>query len=114
MRQPFVFTLPGDGNGSLSLMKPPQTSTLRSGLVRLEPGRDVGPHSTAENEEMIVVLEGRGALECEGCGNLDIAGGQIAYVPPHTCHNVCNRGTAPLTYIYIVTRAALDGSPRGR
>ena len=108
MKEPFVVTLPSDGSGSLSIMKPPRTSTLRSGLVRLDPGGDVGRHSTAENEEMIVVLEGRGALECEGCSNLDIAGGQIAYVPPRTCHNVCNRGTAPLAYIYVVTRAAID------
>ena len=108
MRQPFVFTLPGSGNGSLSLMKPPRTSTFRSGPVRLEPGGNVGRHATGGNEEMIVVLEGRGALECEGCVQLEIAGGQIAYVPPQTCHNVCNRGTAQLTYIYVVTRAALD------
>jgi mannose-6-phosphate isomerase-like protein (cupin superfamily) len=104
-RKPFVFPLPSDGNGSLSLMKPPRTSNLRSGFVRLEPGRDVGLHSTVGNEEMIVVLEGRGALECEGCGNLDIAGGLVAYVPPHTCHNVVNRGTGPLAYIYVVTRS---------
>jgi quercetin dioxygenase-like cupin family protein len=108
MKQPFVFTLPNDGNGSLSLMKPPRTSNLRSGFVRLEPGCGVGPHSTAENEEMIVVLEGRGALECEGCVNLGIAGGFIAYVPPHTRHNVVNCGTGPQSYIYVVTRAATD------
>ena len=108
MKRPFVFTLPNDGSGSLSLMKPPRTSNLRSGFVRLEPGRDVGLHSTGENEEMLVVLDGRGTLECDGCGRMEMTGGQIAYVPPHTRHNVFNRGTAPLAYIYIVTRAAVE------
>jgi len=36
---------------------------------------------------------------------MEIAGGQVAYVPPHTLHNVLNRGTAPLAYVYVVTRA---------
>lgn len=108
MKQPFVLTLPNDGNGSGSIIKPPRAVTMRSGLVRLEPGRDVGLHSTEGNEEMIVVLEGQGALECEGCARLGVAGGQIAYVPPHTRHNVFNRGPGPLKYIYVVSRAPED------
>jgi mannose-6-phosphate isomerase-like protein (cupin superfamily) len=102
------MTLPSDGSGYRPVVKPPRAVNLRSGFVRLEPGGDVGRHSTGENEEMLVILQGRGALECEGCANLEIAGGQIAYVPPRTSHNVCNRGSVPLTYIYVVTRAAMD------
>jgi len=108
MKQPFVLTLPNDGSGYRSLLKPPRAVNLRSGLVWLEPGRDVGLHSTEGNEEMLVILEGDGALECEGCGRLGMAGGQIAYVPPDTRHNVFNTGTGPLRYIYIVSRALAD------
>jgi len=105
MRRPFVMTLSDGGGGSRSLVRPPEALNLRSGLVRLEPGRDVGRHSTGENEEMLVILAGEGFLECDGCGRMEIAGGQVAYVPPHTLHNVLNRGTAPLAYVYVVTRA---------
>ena len=108
MKQPFVWTLPNDGIGYKSIVKPPRAVNLRSGLVRLEPGRDVGLHSTGANEEMLVIFEGQGALECEGCGPLGIVGGQIAYVPPHTRHNVFNRGTGPLKYIYVVSRVPQD------
>lgn len=108
MKQPFVLTLPDDGSGYNSILKPPRAVTMRSGLVRLEPGCDVGLHSTEGNEEILVVLEGQGALECEGCTRLGVAGGQIAYVPPHTRHNVFNRGPGPLRYIYVVSRAPDD------
>jgi oxalate decarboxylase/phosphoglucose isomerase-like protein (cupin superfamily) len=37
-----------------------------------------------------------------------MAGGQIAYVPPDTRHNVFNTGTGPLRYLYIVSRALAD------
>lgn len=108
MKEPFVVTLPSEGSGYRPIVKPPGAVSLRSGFVRLEPGGDVGRHSTGENEEMLVVLEGRGVLECEGCRQLEIAGGQIAYVPPRTRHNVINRGTAPLAYLYVLARAAED------
>ncbi len=106
MRQPFVFTLPNDGRGYTNIMGPPRAVAMRSGLVRLEPGRDVGLHSTGENEEIIVFLEGRGVLECEGFARLEVAVGQIAYVPPHTRHNVHSTGRDTLMYIYVVSRAS--------
>jgi len=108
MKQPFVFTLPNDGSGYTEIIKPPRASAIRSGLVRLEPGRDVGFHSTGGNEEMLVFLEGQGSLDCEGCGRLAVTGGQIAYVPPHTRHNVYSTGTDLLKYIYVVSRTPED------
>lgn len=104
MRQPFVFDLPNDGSGYIRIMGPPRAVAMRSGLVRLEPGRDVGFHSTGGNEEMLVILEGQGTLDCEGCNRLEVTEGQIAYVPPHTRHNVFSTGTGALKYIYVVSR----------
>jgi mannose-6-phosphate isomerase-like protein (cupin superfamily) len=108
MKQPFVLTLPNDGSGYRSIVKPPRAVTMRSGLVRLEPGRDVGLHSTEGNEEILVVLEGQGSVELEGIGQAKISGGQVAYVPPRTRHNVLNTGTDPLRYIYVISRAPED------
>jgi mannose-6-phosphate isomerase-like protein (cupin superfamily) len=78
---------------------------MRSGLIQLTPGEDVGLHSTKQDEEMLIILEGQGQVEIEGRVKLKISGGQVAYVPPMTKHNVRNRGTAPLKYIFIVAGA---------
>lgn len=101
----FPFTLPQDTNKYTEILRPPQTITMRSGLVRLEPAGDVGLHSTKKNEEMLVILEGQGEIVLEGKTRQKIAGGQVAYVPPETKHNVRNTGAGPLKYIFIVSKA---------
>lgn len=103
--RPFVFVLPADAPPYTMIMGPPRTVTMRSGLVTLAPGKDVGRHSTEKNEEMLVILEGQGEVELEGFGRLKIVAGRTAYVPPKTRHNVFNTGTGPLKYIFIVARA---------
>lgn len=103
--RPFLFVLPADAAPYTMIMGPPRTHTMRSGLVNLAPGKDVGLHSTEKNEEMLVILEGRGEVELEGFGRLMISAGRTAYVPPKTRHNVFNTGTAPLKYIFIVSKA---------
>ena len=42
------------------LKGPPDSATMRSGLVVLFPGDDVGEHSTENCEEIVIVLEGQG------------------------------------------------------
>jgi mannose-6-phosphate isomerase-like protein (cupin superfamily) len=102
---PFSFTITKNSNKYTEILKPPRTITMRSGLVMLEPGQEVGSHSTEKNEEMLVILEGQGEVEFEGKTRLKITGGQVAYVPPQTKHNVHNTGSAPLKYIFIVSKA---------
>ena len=104
-RTPFSIMLPNNLNKYTELLKPPRTVTMRSGLIQLTPGEDVGLHSTKQNEEMLVILEGQGQVEIEGQAKLKVSGGQVAYVPPETWHNVRNTGSAPLKYIFIVARA---------
>ncbi len=104
-RSPFSIMLPANLNKYTELLKPPRTVTMRSGLVRLNPGENVGLHSTNQNEEMLVILEGQGEVELEGHASLKISSGQVAYVPPMIKHNVHNRGTVPLKYIFIVSKA---------
>jgi mannose-6-phosphate isomerase-like protein (cupin superfamily) len=103
--RPFLFVLPADAVPYTMIMGPPRTHTMRSGLVNLAPGRDVGLHSTEKNEEMLVILEGQGEVELEGFGRMKIAAGRTAYVPPKTRHNVFNTGTGPLKYIFVVSKA---------
>jgi mannose-6-phosphate isomerase-like protein (cupin superfamily) len=103
--RPFMFILPADGGPYAEIMKPPRTVTMRSGLVTLASGKDVGLHSTEKNEEMLVILEGQGEVELEGFGRLKIAAGRTVYVPPKTRHNVFNTGTTALRYIFVVSKA---------
>ena len=75
---------------------------MHSGRVVLQPGKDVGSHSTGNHEELIVVLRGEGVVEVQGMGRTLISAGKVAYNPPHAEHNVINTGAGPLEYIYIV------------
>ncbi len=83
---------------------PPETCSLRSGAVALQPGKAVGEHSTGDHEELIVVLEGTGALLLNEDRELPLEVGKVAYCPPNTQHDVKNTGTTVLRYIYVVAK----------
>jgi len=84
---------------------PPETVTMHSGLVVLEPGKSVGKHNTKNYEEVLVVLEGAGEMMITGGPTLELKGGSIAYCPPRTEHDVICTGSARLKYVYIVANA---------
>ena len=102
----FVVELDSSNTGFQRLLPgEPQTSGMKSGRVYLEPGNECGLHSTKENEEMLVFLDGNGELLIEEKEKLEIGVGKISYIPPQTEHNVRNTGTEPLVYIYCVAPA---------
>ena len=87
------------------LKGPPESVTMRSGLVVLQPGQSVGRHSTGIYEEMVVVLEGEGEI-LFGDGSVKrLTPHTVAYCPPQTEHDVRSSGNAVMHYIYIVARA---------
>ena len=102
---PLVIDLPQDSADYFEILGKTKAVTMRSGLVTLQPGQEVGSHNTENYEELIIVLEGSGEVETEGIGRRPIAQGQVAYNPPHTQHNVINTGSALMRYIYIVAKA---------
>jgi mannose-6-phosphate isomerase-like protein (cupin superfamily) len=81
---------------------PPETVTMRSGLVVLQPGKSVGKHNTEKYEEVLVVLQGVGKMVITNHVELSLKANTMAYCPPYTEHNVTNTGGGPLRYIYIV------------
>jgi quercetin dioxygenase-like cupin family protein len=94
------------GKGYLQLLSgPPETVTMRSGRVILNPGKSIGKHSTGVNEEILVILEGQGEMQTAGGTTLQLNKSVIAYCPPNTEHDVLNTGTSILRYVYIVARA---------
>ncbi len=83
----------------------PQTTGMRSGFVRLNPGQTVGWHTTGKNEEALVVLHGKGNALVDGQPALPFAAPALVYIPPATRHNVENTGSDPLEYEYVVAPA---------
>jgi mannose-6-phosphate isomerase-like protein (cupin superfamily) len=78
---------------------------MRSGFVRLEPGKSVGWHSTGQNEESLVILHGRGDALIERRPNQSFAAPGYVYIPPATRHNVTNTGRETLEYVFVVAPA---------
>ncbi|MDP4189646.1 MAG: hypothetical protein Q8905_16475, partial [Bacteroidota bacterium] len=60
---PFVLALPKDGDRYLELLNTSQSITMRSGLVVLQEGENVGSHNTGQHEEILIILNGCGEVE---------------------------------------------------
>jgi len=101
-RQPLVLAVECPGKDCTLLKGTPQTAGMRSGFVRLKPGESVGWHSTAQNEESLIVLHGVGDALIEGQAGRSFAAPQFLYIPPATRHNVENTGREVLEYVYVV------------
>jgi quercetin dioxygenase-like cupin family protein len=87
------------------LSGPPETVTMRSGLVVLPPAKAVGKHSTEAFEEAVIVLAGTGEMRITGGPTFKLKPSVVAYCPPFTEHDVINTGAEPLRYLYIVAKA---------
>jgi len=106
-RPPQPLTLPlkcAEGDCPL-LQGRPQTAGMRSGFVRLKPRASVGWHTTGQNEEALVILQGRGEAAIEGQPGRAFEAPTLVYIPPATRHNVTNTGDALLEYVYVVAPA---------
>ena len=86
----------------------PETYGMRSGRQVIAPGSDCGEHSTGAHEEVLVVLDGQGVATLGDETSLQIRGGQLVYIPPHTTHNIVNTGDKALRYIYVVAPIVED------
>ena len=74
---------------------------LHSGYVVLEPGKEVGEHSTESGEELIVMVDGRAEVIPDGHTEM-VEAPCVVLIPAHTVHNVKNRSKTLLKYVYIV------------
>jgi len=76
-----------------------------SGVVTLSPDQSGEIHNNEVYEEMIVPLEGEGQLKVTRQGTLTVKFGKIAFIPPHTEHQMVNMGKKNFKYIYIATKS---------
>ena len=111
---PELLTLPLQcpGGDCPLLQGAPQTAGMRSGFVRLMPGKSVGWHSTKQNEESLVVLRGQGAVVIQGRPARNFVAPHFVYVPPDSRHNVVNTGQGVLEYVYIVAPVVKAGKEK--
>lgn len=83
-----------------------QSYGTKAGRVYLEAGDHCHEHSTEAREEILVFLSGQGTLKTGDAQEDAVGAGSVAYIPPHTLHDVQNTGTEPLIYIFCVTPVA--------
>jgi mannose-6-phosphate isomerase-like protein (cupin superfamily) len=101
-----VVKLDSAGKDYLQVLSgPPESVTMKAGLVVLGPNKSVGKHSTQEHEELLVVLEGQGEMIFKDGSTLDVKANHALYCPPETEHDVKNTGTRVLRYVYVVADA---------
>jgi len=101
-----VVALDAGGKDYLQVLSgPPETASMKSGLVILQPDHSVGKHTTGHHEEVLVVLEGQGIMMFKGGSNVPVEANHAVYCPPETEHDVKNTGSSPLRYVYIVADA---------
>lgn len=83
---------------------PSQTAGMRSGRVVLAAGTSMHRHSTKQNEEVLVMLSGTVRVVL-GDAPMELAAGQVLYIPPNTEHEVHNDGSVEARYLYLVAPA---------
>ena len=87
-----------------SILTAENAKKLKSGLIFLKTGEDVGEHNTRKKEEIIIVMEGKATVEIDGQVFSEVSSGSVAYIPSQTLHNVRNRSDSELRYIYVVSQ----------
>jgi quercetin dioxygenase-like cupin family protein len=79
-----------------------ETKKMKAGLVVLKTNEEVGKHSTENKEEVIVILEGKATVFCEGEEQKNVPAGNLIYIPPRKEHNIINKEAENLKYVYLV------------
>jgi len=70
------------------------------GYVVLEANGGQVPWHNQEQEEIYMVLQGRGEI-CVGAERREIIGGQCVFLPPTEFHQLTNIGDEPLHMMYV-------------
>lgn len=81
------------------------TSGLKVGHVTLTPNESIGSHTTGDREEVIVVLKGKGEAKIGKEKCIDIRTNEVLYIPPKTEHDIKNKSSEVLDYIFITSGA---------
>jgi len=104
--QPKVINLDQSAQGYFRILGgPPDSVSMRSGRVVLQPSEEIGSHNTEDYEELVLVLAGEGLFLLADADPQKFTANSVLYCPPMTEHNIKNTGSKPLHYIYVVAKA---------
>ena len=90
-----------------ALVSASDSQQIRSGLVVLQRGKEVGKHETGGGEELIILLEGTAEMQ-SGRETKTVNAPAAVLVPAHTAHNVRNQSKMPLRYVHVYVMAMHD------
>ncbi len=66
--------------------------------VEGKPGSEQAIHAHEANEQVYVIVRGRGLMRV-GTDEQEVAEGTLVFVPPRTGHSILNTGREPLVYV---------------
>lgn len=84
-----------------SLVRPPESRSMKSYRIVLSPGEEVGEHTTERKEEIIIVLKGKATIIREN-ERFKVKERELHYIGEGIGHNVKNETNEPLEYVYVV------------
>ena len=82
------------------LLTPENSRYIRARCVVLQPGEEVGEHATGDMEEVVLILEGEAVVEAMH-ETVAVAQDTCVFIPPNTLHNILNRSTGLVRYVYV-------------
>jgi mannose-6-phosphate isomerase-like protein (cupin superfamily) len=82
---------------------------LSAGVVSFPANSDSDPHMHAVEEEILYVIEGEGALVCDGVER-PLEPGAYVFVPPGVEHFVRNSGNEPIKFFYAFSPPVVIGT----
>ncbi|MFH0830297.1 MAG: cupin domain-containing protein [Candidatus Aenigmatarchaeota archaeon] len=88
--------------GKAGKVTPEDAERIKSSVVILQPGQEVGEHITSDKEEVLIMLEGIATVMLRK-EELTVGSGHAVYIPKSMPHNVINRSNTPLRYVYVVS-----------
>jgi quercetin dioxygenase-like cupin family protein len=78
------------------------------GTQTVAPGCFIREHTHAHNEEIIMVLEGRGIARIDGTDEHVIEKGSAVYIGVNRKHHFLNPHAEPMTFLWIMLPGGLD------
>lgn len=83
-------------------------SDFSIGTQTVAPGCFIREHTHAHNEEIIVVLDGRGIARIDGSEEHAIEKGSAVYIGINRKHHFLNPHPEPMTFLWIMLPGGLD------
>ncbi len=101
------------GQVSYLLLAPGQFESRKLAVtwVEGEPGSEQPVHGHPEQEQVYVIVRGRGLMRV-GDEEAEVRAGTLVYVPPGSGHAVRNTGEEPLVYV-SATAPPFEAPPAG-